>query len=418
MRLLHTECLELTDFVGNAKPPYAILSHTWGEGEILFDDVQHGRPHLLACGKLGLAKVLKAAEVAKDNGYDYIWIDTCCIDKSSSAELSEAINSMFAWYAESAVCYAHISDFHSEKPEQLSTKNRWFTRGWTLQELIAPPAVDFYNQQWVKFGNRDGLWSLLSSLTGIEELVFRWHPYPRCPVPARAATGQHDPSAWPRCGLCRADLADMLDTFSIATRMSWAANRNTTREEDIAYSLLGLFGVNLPLLYGERHAAFQRLQHEIVRRSTDQSIFTFSVPRNGLQVPGSGFALPLHFLFAASPSWFRQRSRQWTNKHFGLETPMVLLSSVAMQLDVYIAPAEHLQWFYIAVLICSSVDDALCSPAFLVKKIPGSSTRRRFSRVWLAAEPHSPDEMPLSVSAGSGAAVGRSRSGGQRMQVT
>ncbi|GAB1313199.1 HET-domain-containing protein (Fragment) [Madurella fahalii] len=138
MRLLHTNDFELSEFVGGNNPRYAILSHTWCDGEILFGDVQRGRSQLLACGKPGLAKVLKAAEVAKNNDYDYIWIDTCCIDKSSSAELSEAINSMFAWYRDAAVCYACISDFQTEDPQRLSSRNRWFTRGWTPQELIAP----------------------------------------------------------------------------------------------------------------------------------------------------------------------------------------------------------------------------------------------------------------------------------------
>lgn len=408
MRLLHTKNLELTEFVSNNRPQYAILSHTWGEGEVLFNDANRGQAHLLRCGKLGLAKVLKAAEVAKDNGYDYIWIDTCCIDKSSSAELSEAINSMFAWYAESAVCYAYISDFASENPEQLSIMNRWFTRGWTLQELIAPPTVDFYNQQWIKFGSRDSLWSLLSPLTGIDELVFRWHLYSHCPTPA---TEQQDSWACPRCRFCRTGLADMLGGFSIATRMSWAANRSTTREEDIAYSLLGLFGVNLPLLYGERHAAFQRLQQEIVRNSTDQSIFTFSVPRAHLDLPGPSRGRLLDFLFAASPSWFAQPSRKWSNRHFSLETPMVLFSNVGIQLDVYMAPLHHFEDFFVAVLICSCVEDALCSPALIVNQRPGLSTLRRFQRVWFSSHPTDQDELLFSVAAGSGIAVGRNSSG-------
>ncbi len=291
MRLLDTETLQLVDFVGEASlKGYAILSHTWGDGEILFDDVQRGKSYLLGCGKPGLPKILGAVERARHR-HRYLWIDTCCIDKSSSAELSEAINSMFAWYQRAAVCFVYLSDFAHEDPEKLSGRQRWFSRGWTLQELIAPSVVEFYNERWVQFGTRESLKSRLSSITGIEELVFRWHPYGKCPA--------RPPFGLSGCEFCHNGLAHMLDSMSVSTRFAWAACRNTTREEDTAYCLLGLFGVNMPLLYGEGREAFQRLQQEIVRKSTDQSIFAFAVRRESLMSFG---AQSLHFLFAGAPS--------------------------------------------------------------------------------------------------------------------
>ena len=274
--------------------------------------------------------MLSAAEVARVNGLEYIWIDTCCIDKSSSAELSEAINSMFAWYANSTVCYAYISDFEFADPNWLSSSNRWFTRGWTLQELIAPFAVEFYNKHWLSFGSRESLKSELLLITGIDEVVFAWHPPFQCPV--------GPPDGEPGCELCRADLAEMLDSFSVATRMSWTAQRTTTRLEDAAYSLLGLFDVNMPLLYGEGQNDFQRLQHEIIRKSTDQSILTFTVKRDYLMNAVYRTTIPLHFLFAGSPSWFeRGLLPPLTDKHFRPGAPIMLLSS-GIQLELYIAP--------------------------------------------------------------------------------
>ncbi|KAK3943598.1 hypothetical protein QBC46DRAFT_420065 [Diplogelasinospora grovesii] len=164
--------------------------------------------------------------MARQHGYEYIWIDTCCIDKSSSAELSEAINSMFKWYETSGLCLVFLADFTESSgldPDSLS-KSRWFTRGWTLQELLAPPEVKFYDFNWTFVGDRS--------------------------------------------------IRSILSDFSIGTRMNWDSDRRTTREEDTSYSLLGIFDVNMPLMYGEGGSkAFRRLRNEIIRTSTnDQSI--------------------------------------------------------------------------------------------------------------------------------------------------
>jgi hypothetical protein len=172
-------------------------------------------------------------------------MDTCCIDKSSSAELSEAINSMFAWYRHSRICYAYLSDVPSLDDLSLHREensafrlSKWFTRGWTLQELLAPVYLVFYDQEWNEIGTKSGLKSIVQTITGIQDL--------------------------PRYG-----------NACIAQKISWASNRETTRIEDQAYSLLGIFGVNMPLLYGEGPRAFMRLQLEIIKDSDDDSIFAW-----------------------------------------------------------------------------------------------------------------------------------------------
>ncbi|KAF2252443.1 HET-domain-containing protein, partial [Trematosphaeria pertusa] len=219
MRLLDVRALQLKEFVDNT-PPYAILSHTWEEEEVLFADLFDLES---AKKKKGFEKVSKACEQARRDGFDWIWIDTLCIDKSSSAELSEAINSMFAWYKRAAQCYAYLFDvsgLHDFKG------SKWFTRAWTLQELLAPSSIgqgeiagmEFFSSKWKSLGTKATLSRRISAVTGIAEAYLR---------------GQS------------------LDTASISMRMSWAAERRATRAEDIAYSLLGIFDVNMPLLYGE-----------------------------------------------------------------------------------------------------------------------------------------------------------------------
>ena len=171
------------------------------------------------------------------------WIDTCCIDKSSSAELSEAINSMFRWYRAAQVCYAYLSDVSENERDHYDIgsafrESKWFTRGWTLQELLAPRTVIFYNCGWCETGNKRSLETLISAITGIEHLFG-------------------------------------FEKASVAQKMSWASKRETLREEDMAYCLLGLFGVNMPPLYGEGGKAFLRLQNEIMKVSDDESIFAW-----------------------------------------------------------------------------------------------------------------------------------------------
>jgi hypothetical protein len=236
MRLLRLQDnnVSLTDYSG--KPPrYAILSHTWGadDEEVSFRDILDGT----GSNKEGYRKLIFCGQQAARHGLEYYWVDTCCIDKSSSAELTEAINSMFRWYQDSERCYVYLSDVSTDADSDLMRwkpdfrKSRWFTRGWTLQELIAPKSVEFYSQEGYLLGNKLFLKQSLCEVTGI-------------------AFEALDGTA--------------LDHFSVEDRLSWAAKRTTKREEDAAYSLLGLFDIHMPMIYGEgRQKAFRRLLREI-----------------------------------------------------------------------------------------------------------------------------------------------------------
>lgn len=245
MRLLKTGSITLQEYYGHQIPPYAILSHTWEQEEVSFEDIQSQDCAHLA----GYEKIIRCCELAASEGWEHVWIDTCCIDKRSSAGLSEAINSMFRWYREAQVCYTYLADVVSISRDDFYF-SRWFTRGWTLQELLAPGIVIFVNACWEVLDTKRSLRRELSSITGISpEHLFN------------------------------------LLSASVATKMSWAAHRETTRMEDIAYCLLGLFDVNMPLLYGEGDKAFMRLQHEIVKVSDDESIFAWcdsGLARSGL----------------------------------------------------------------------------------------------------------------------------------------
>ena len=250
MRLLkrnHTDEFSLTkDLVGGGDmiPRYAILSHTWGVDteEVSFKDMIDGT----CISKPGYDKIRFCGEQAGRDDLQYFWIDTCCIDKSNSTELQEAINSMFRWYRNAVKCYVYLADVSRSalgadgKPNQLPwessfRKSRWFTRGWTLQELVAPASVEFFSKEGERLGNKKSLERHIHEVTGI---------------PVKALQGS-----------CLSD-------FSIPERMLWAETRDTTRKEDKAYSLLGIFNVHMPLIYGEgRENAFKRLQEEIERAS-------------------------------------------------------------------------------------------------------------------------------------------------------
>ncbi|KAH0551582.1 hypothetical protein GP486_007200, partial [Trichoglossum hirsutum] len=230
------------DLIGENIPQYAILSHTWGEdvGEVTFEDLIKGTGE----SKAGYQKIRFCGSQATRDGLQYFWVDTCCIDKSSSAELQEAINSMFHWYRNAAKCYVYLSDvsrsafdpsdeFSRPSWKLAFRKSRWFTRGWTLQELVAPASVEFFSKDWEKLGNKKSLEQLIHEITRI---------------PVKALQGSP------------------LSDFSITERMSWADKRETTRKEDMAYSLLGIFDVYMPLIYGEgRDKALARLREETLK---------------------------------------------------------------------------------------------------------------------------------------------------------
>ncbi|KAI0813189.1 HET-domain-containing protein [Xylaria sp. FL0064] len=259
MWLINTTSLELEEYVGRANfPPYAILSHTWGDAEVSYDDYRDP----VKRQQLDTSKIDLTCEHARQDGLAYAWIDTCCINKASSAELSEAINSMFNWYHGSTICYALLDD--CDDVASMATC-KWFTRGWTLQELIASRNIDFYGAQWKKLGSKIDLVPQLHEITGIDEEILR---------------------------------GGLLSSVSVAKRMSWAANRKTRREEDIAYSLMGIFDVNMPMLYGEGRKAFIRLQEEILKQSEDQSLFAWRATAE------SAADAPYRGIFADSPDEF------------------------------------------------------------------------------------------------------------------
>jgi len=250
MRLINVNTLEIEEFVGTGFiPPYAILSHTWETEEVTFQD---WRDMSRASTKGGYTKICLACHQAIKADLEYLWVDTNCIDKTSSAELSEAINSMFAWYRNAARCYVYLPDT-PHTAARLNSKgqvdkddpfhrSKWFTRGWTLQELLAPIDLVFFSSDWVRIGTtKIDLKTTLSQITGVE---------------ARFLTGILD-----------------LSLASVAKRMSWISKRATTRLEDIAYCMLGIFDINMPLLYGEGSRAFGRLQEEILKNNDNQSLF-------------------------------------------------------------------------------------------------------------------------------------------------
>jgi hypothetical protein len=292
MRLISALTSEVKEFVDDEIPQYAILSHTWGEEEVSIQELSS--PSDTIKSKAGFEKIQKCLDRTLAQGLKYCWIDTCCIDKTSSAELSEAINckncalssiisqrltsiAMFQWYSKASVCFAYLSDVSGfpddDKASEVQFKNsRWFTRGWTLQELIAPERVIFLNAEWNFIGSKISLRKTISEITDIDEDVLNMPPY----VPY----------------------------VTVARRMSWAAKRKTTRVEDIAYSLLGIFNVNMPLLYGEGEKAFVRLQEAILRETDDHTILAWEYDAGGPEYVKKSSRSGSIGVLASHPSFF------------------------------------------------------------------------------------------------------------------
>ena len=262
MRLLNTTSLTFEEFSGREVEPYAILSHCWshsrGQEEPTYQQVLSKS---YRAESPGWWKVTECCRIARSRGLQWTWIDTVCINKLSSAELSETINCMYTWYQRSVECYVLLDDIPvlndrntSQREGILRTTgllpdgfslSRWFTRGWTLQELLAPASVRFYDRNGDFIGTRSEMATSISYATGIHPLYLR--------------------------------KAKSIEDASVAQRMSWASRRKTTRTEDTAYALMGLFGVSMPLLYGEGEKAFLRLQLAIVEQSDDGSIFAWGI---------------------------------------------------------------------------------------------------------------------------------------------
>jgi hypothetical protein len=253
MRLLQLDGdsdLSLTEFFEDNIPEYAILSHRWGAEEITIKDLTDSTSKY----KATYGKIRFCGKQARRDGLQYFWVDTCCIDKSNAVEYQHAINSMFRWYRDATKCYVYLSDVSFSRSDSASSSNvawkstfresEWFRRGWTLQELIAPAAVDFFSREGELLGNKVSLEQDICEITGI---------------PATALQRR------------------LLSGFSVAERMSWTERRETTYKEDKAYSLLGIFNVYMPLIYGEgKDKAMQRLREEIEKASKG-TFFSFVI---------------------------------------------------------------------------------------------------------------------------------------------
>jgi len=300
---------------------YLILSHTWGDDEVSFTDMTNVEQ---AKTKKGFGKIKGICDIAKRDGVTYAWVDTCCIDKSSSAELSESINSMYHWYQCAARCIVFLEDLETgngDATEHQLRLCRWFTRGWTLQELIAPASVLFFDQQWNERGTKTSLGLPLSRITRIDNRVLQ--------------------------GILS------LHRVAVAQRMSWAARRETTRIEDMAYCLLGIFGVNMPLLYGEREKAFVRLQQAVLLQTDDLSIFAWDF--DGQQDVTK--ALQLGYIeaipFAPRPGCFRACDLVERFDSQILPSPSITVTSAGVQLSACITNDEN-QFLH---LQCKAVPD-------------------------------------------------------------
>ncbi|KAI0330781.1 HET-domain-containing protein [Cubamyces sp. BRFM 1775] len=319
MRLLSTRTGQFCWVTDPRQARYAILSHTWSKvGEQCYQDVlklqrdvekverraqpfeadlrypphitapapiDHGigRGSVLDHPKLS-GKIRSACAVALEDSYELLWIDACCIDKSSSAELTEAVNSMFEWYSRADVCYVYLEDVDDDDNVDTADSQfrqaRWHRRGWTLQELIAPRSVVFLSSGWCPMGMKSNLARLLEEITGVDHAILT-----------------HKVS---------------LSTISVARRMSWASRRETTRPEDEAYSLMGIFGVHMAPIYGEGRNAFVRLQEEILKAIPDQSIFAWG---RKFPPPRPASCPPVLHLRSQSPLMPDGDSIPWTQSH-------------------------------------------------------------------------------------------------------
>lgn len=293
MRVLNTTTYELTetsDPAFQASPRYAILSHRWYNRECTFQDydpdsIRTPDPKT-KCYSPQAWKIRGACAQARVDGLKWLWIDTCCINKESSAELSEAINSMFRWYRDSFVCYVYLNDVtvhtgfrvcdRSGKQRGLAY-SEWFYRGWTLQELLAPKVLAFFDRDWRCIGSRSALASDIEQITGI--------------------------------GAEYLDGSKNMKNACIAVKMSWMAGRKTTRIEDRAYSLLGIFDINLTPVYGEREKSFLRLQRALLESCTDESLFAWRASKNATSMPRAMDMRECREgdwgLLAPSPDYFR-----------------------------------------------------------------------------------------------------------------
>ena len=375
MRLLNVDTYQLEDFFYGERPPYAILSHTWGNDadEVSYRDVLNGRLDMILGDKTLTSpiprKLTGCCNQAREDGFRYVWIDTCCIDKTNSVELQEAINSMFQWYRDAAVCYAYLSDVHDGADPYHDTTDspfrtsRWFTRGWTLQELLAPLNFRFYDADWHFLGTKGDLCDVVESVTGISSSYL--------------------------LGITE------LGEASVAQRMSWAAKRVTKRAEDLAYCLLGLFDVHMPMIYGEKDKAFRRLQEHIIKDNRDDSILAwgFGNPQDySDHIRRMGFAgnrtaerpdtlvdRVAGDLFASSPADFVHCGNIVRRQHPAVGVSMeVRGGNLQIRAPIQLAPDDEPT----IILRCGPYDDTLKLLVLPLLAIPNShqSTDHEFTR--------------------------------------
>ncbi|RPD59712.1 HET-domain-containing protein [Lentinus tigrinus ALCF2SS1-6] len=368
MRLLNTRTGEFVWVENPHQVRYAALSHVWckdprretsyhdivrfqdearsarSRGEILPEDAVLSRASY---------KIRGACALARADGIDWLWVDTCCIDKASSAELEGAINAMYAWYHGSTVCYVFLQDVDAHEdpyaPDSGFRKSEWHVRGWTLQELIAPRVVLFFSRSWRFIGAKHGMAGLIADVTGVDREVITGH------LPVNA--------------------------LSVARRMSWASRRVTTKREDEAYCLMGIFGVHIPVVYGEGSMAFLRLQEEILKRIPDESIFIWDralYPRTALLDTGHGaFPQDAHPApFAPSPAFFSTSAdiisvpKNRLCEIIGIPIPPTTYTSTSHGVRTTLPLLRLADGLFVAVLACQRNDTLL---GLAIKKTPTSN---------------------------------------------
>lgn len=382
MRLLHTQPpLRLIECTEENAPRYAILSHTWGDDELKFEDTKDMEKVLKKPTK-GYLKIANACIQARRDDLDYLWVDTCCINKASSEELSEAINSMFRYYRNSAICYTFLEDVKLENGVMTNfDTSKWFTRGWTLQELIAPHEVHFFDSRWKRMKSRWDLSTRIAKITGVREHLLR-RKHCDQEIPQNKVRGGVPCS---ECGYMDS-LHRALTDEPIAEKMKWAGGRVTTRKEDTAYCLMGLFDVNMPLLYGEGNKAFLRLQEEILESHPDQSILTSTEALSPLK----GARRPKTYL-PEFPSAFQLDFFGGDESRLGRDD--IVKTSRGLEIDVLLAPCEVTQHYHdreptkhknnewLAVLSCTIGADRLSRVAIFLKALHPESKTTGFIRV-------------------------------------
>jgi hypothetical protein len=347
MHLINIHTKELEEFIQSEVPSYAILSHRWGlpAEELTFKEVSKKR---IDRQKPGYSKLAEACRVAADYEVSYLWNDTCCIDKKSSAELSEAINSMYSWYGGAKICMAYLNDVRAgENLEKEFTRSVWFTRAWTLQELIAPKDLAFFDCNWKHIGTKKSRAIIVKKVTGIPDKVLR------------------DPSA--------------LLSVNIRGKMSWASDRNATRPEDIAYSLMGIFNINMPLLYGEGTKAFARLQEEIIRRATEPSFLFWRhsiKPISPITITNLLASSPADFRSTQEEAWFDDSSNGSSLKSIPMAPLLYLntgrialgLKNIGLEIDAMLVRYK-LGIYGVVVGVGSSAPETVY--VILIKRPPG-----------------------------------------------